>query len=177
MTFEDSEKIKELYRIYEQPMFRIAFAILHNNAMAEDAVSDAFIRIIDKLDKLKAPDSPKTKLYIVKTIKSTSINIYRKNRRLFERELPVDDSILQIPDSMQNVESSVIESLSTSPAAVILSKLNDTDRRIVTMRCRDEKSWKEVAASLSLTESNVRKRFERTRKRIISMKGEFNDEN
>ena len=81
MTSEDSEKIRELYEIYEQPMFRIAYAVLHDSALAEDAVSDAFIRIIGKLDRLKAPDSPKTKQYIVKTIKSTSINIYRKNRR------------------------------------------------------------------------------------------------
>ena len=71
MTSEDSEKIRELYEIYEQPMFRIAYAILHDSALAEDAVSDAFIRIIGKLDRLKAPDSPKTKQYIVKTIKST----------------------------------------------------------------------------------------------------------
>ena len=78
MTSEDSEKIRELYEIYEQPMFRIAYAVLHDSALAEDAVSDAFIRIIGKLDRLKAPDSPKTKQYIVKTIKSTSINIYRK---------------------------------------------------------------------------------------------------
>ncbi len=176
MTSEDSEKIRELYEIYEQPMFRIAYAVLHDSALAEDAVSDAFIRIIGKLDRLKAPDSPKTKQYIVKTIKSTSINIYRKNRRLFERELPIDEETMQMPDSQQNVENTVIDYVSSDPVREMIADLNETDRKIIQMRCSKEMSWKEVAASLSLTEVNARKRFERTKKRLISLKGEFTDE-
>ena len=176
MTSEDSEKIRELYEIYEQPMFRIAYAVLHDSALAEDAVSDACIRIIGKLDRLKAPDSPKTKQYIVKTIKSTSINIYRKNRRLFERELPIDEETMQMPDSQQNVESTVIDYVSSDPVREMIADLNETDRKIIQMRCSKEMSWKEVAASLSLTEVNARKRFERTKKRLISLKGEFTDE-
>ena len=42
MEFSDAHKLKELYELYEQPMYRIAYAFLHNKEMAEDAVSDAF---------------------------------------------------------------------------------------------------------------------------------------
>ena len=57
----------------------------------------------------------------------------------------------------------------------ILGVLSETDRKIVTLRCIEELSWKEVADKLSLTEANVRKRFERTKKRLKS-RGEINNE-
>ena len=50
--------------------------------------------------------------------------------------------------------------------------VSETDRKIIMLRCNDEMSWKEVAGEMSLTESNVRKRFERARKKIIEMRGE-----
>ena len=51
--------------------------------------------------------------------------------------------------------------------------MKEPDKSIVIMRCVKEMSWKDVAEKLSLTESNVRKRFERTKKRL---KGEISDE-
>ena len=75
MTNDESIKLKSLYEIYEQPMYRIAYAVLHDEGLAEDAVSEAFIRIMHRISKLGDCQSEKTKAYIVKVIKSTSINI------------------------------------------------------------------------------------------------------
>lgn len=176
MTHEDSEKIKRIYEIYEQPMYRISFAVLKRSDLAEDAVSDAFIRIIDRLKKIKDPDSPKTKAYIVKVIKSTSINIYRKNKRSLVRESPIDESTKQIPDTSQNVEEHVEAVMDRQNKRNLLNKLNETDRNIINLRCGNELSWKEVAERTSLTESTARKRFERARKHLINMKGDLTDE-
>lgn len=176
MKPEDAEKIQRIYEIYEQPMYRIAFAVLKNPELAEDAVSDAFVRIIDRLKKIKSPESDKTKAYIVKIIKSTSINIYRKKKRSLIRELPIDDSIVQIPDSSQNIEEHVTAVMDRQDKRNLLNKLDDTDRNIIILRCGNELSWKEVAERTSMTESTARKRFERAKKKLISMKGELNDE-
>lgn len=176
MTPEDSEKIKTLYEIYEQPMYRIAFAVLKNPELAEDAVSDAFVRIIDRLKKFKNPESEKTKAYIVKIIKSTSINIYRKNKRIINRETAIDDSVLQISDSSQNTEENVMERMENQNRRNLLNKLDETDRNIIMLRCGNDLTWKEVAERTSMTESTARKRFERARKKLISMKGGTSDE-
>lgn len=175
MKPEDSEKLQRIYEIYEQPMYRIAFAVLKNPELAEDAVSDAFVRIIDRLKKIRSPESDRTKAYIVKIIKSTSINIYRKKKRSLIRELPIDDSIIQIPDS-QNVEEHVTAVMDGQDKRNLLNKLDDTDRNIIILRCGKELSWKEVAERTSMTESTARKRFERARKKLINMKGELHDE-
>lgn len=167
MTKEDSCKLSTLYNIYEQPMYRIAYAVLRDEGLAEDAVSDAFIRILGKLHKFDDCRSAKTRSYILKVIKSTSINIYRKNKRRFTEEVPIDDA-MQIVDVSINTEN-------RNHVDNIINSLEEPDRSIVIMRCIKDMSWREVAEKLSLTESNVRKRFERTKKRLKT-KGEIYDE-
>lgn len=176
MTPEDSDKIKAIYELYEQPMYRIAFAVLRNSELAEDAVSDAFVRIIDRLKKIKTPESDRTKAYIVKIIKSTSINIYRKNKRTLTRETAIDDSVMQISDNSQNIEENVIARMENQNRRNLLNKLDETDRTIITLRYGNDLSWKEVAERTSITESTARKRFERAKKKLINMKGEMSDE-
>lgn len=172
MTSSEAEKLKSLYELYEQPMYRIAFAVLRQQEAAEDAVSDAFMRIIKKLGKLGEPDSPRTKKYIIKVIRSTSINQYNKNKQFLSRELPIDDETMQLPDLSTDVESEIIGRQPTE----ILNSLSETERSIVELRCMEGRSWREIADILSVTETAARKRFERIRKKLISMKGVVNDE-
>ena len=42
----DRQTMTELYETYEQKMFGIANAILHNDWQAEDAVHEAFVRMV-----------------------------------------------------------------------------------------------------------------------------------
>ncbi|HRR77443.1 MAG: sigma-70 family RNA polymerase sigma factor [Ruminococcus sp.] len=168
MDRKDSLKLQRLYELYEQPMYRIAFAVLRSSGLAEDAVSDAFVRIIKKLDRIGEADSPKTKSYIIKVIKSTSISIYRKHKQFYIHELPINEETMQLPDPAENVEEKVL----TEDTDEMLSGVSDTDRKIIMLRCSSGLSWKEVAGKMSLTESGVRKRFERARKKIIETKGE-----
>lgn len=46
------EKLHTLYKIYEKPMYHIAYAILHHTQQTEDAVSEAFCRVIANLHKI-----------------------------------------------------------------------------------------------------------------------------
>ena len=62
---QQKEKLHQLYALYEQPLYRIAYAILHQTEQAEDAVSDAFLKIIPHLDQIESPDSPKTKAFLI----------------------------------------------------------------------------------------------------------------
>ena len=101
---KDQEKLDQLYALYEQPMYRIAYAILHHTEQAEDAVSDAFLRIMKNLKKIGNVQSEKTKHYIVCIIRSTAINQYRQNQRDSERYTVWDDRILQVPSQKDDME-------------------------------------------------------------------------
>ena len=60
------EKLHTLYKIYEKPMYHIAYAILHHTQQTEDAVSEAFCRVIANLHKIGDPESPQTRQYMMR---------------------------------------------------------------------------------------------------------------
>ena len=79
--------IEDCYELYEQKMFRVALAILHDEKLAEDAVQDAFLQLIRHKVFFRKVDSDDCKRYILATIKNASINIYNK-RKSENRSLP-----------------------------------------------------------------------------------------
>lgn len=163
MTEKDQIKLKALYEIYEQPMYRIAYAVLKNPEFAEDAVSDAFIRIIEKINKIGEPTSAKMRSYIVVIMKSVAIDYYRKQARFYRRNTIMDEQTFTVPDSNTDIEEHIIES---DIKNYVLDELSEDDKKLIVMRCCNDLSWKEVSKRLSITETNARKRFERVRKKL-----------
>lgn len=170
---KDQEKLDQLYALYEQPMYRIAYAILHHTEQAEDAVSDAFLRIMKNLKKIGNVQSEKTKHYIVCIIRSTAINQYRQNQRDSERYTVWDDRILQVPSQKDDMEQLLANITEEETIAELLEPLNETDRQIILMRCEEELSFREIAERLSIQEAAARKRFERAKKALQKKKGDI----
>ena len=161
-------KLEELYRLYEKPMYHIAMAILKNHHQAEDAVSDAFGRLISSLDKLDKPDSVQTKAYIIKVIRSTAINIYRKN---FHSADSLDECEEFAAGSSSDATFTALQNKEL--ADKILSDMDEEDAPPVVLRGRDELPYKEIAGIMSMNEGTVRKRFERAKKSVqLKFEGE-----
>ncbi len=169
---EKRRKIECLYELYEQPMYRIAYAILHHVQQAEDAVHDAFVKIMRNLQHIDDVSSLETKRYIVQIIRNTAINQYRKNAIDAQRFTELDDTAAQIPDENNEVQQRLIHMEQSEAAEDILSGLSTSEREILQLRCEEELSFKEIAARLSLSEAAVRKRFERAKKAAQRQKGE-----
>ena len=80
--FSDSEKLERLYELYEQKMYAVAFSILRNEWQAEDAVQDAFVRLLKNIRKLRDLEDEKTRSYVLQTIQSASLDQYRKSNNV-----------------------------------------------------------------------------------------------
>lgn len=89
MMLSDSEKLECLFDLYERKMYGTAFQILRDEGQAEDAVQDAFIRVMAHIHQIRLPESVETQHFMVKVIRSAAIDIYRKNQR--DRENTVFD--------------------------------------------------------------------------------------
>ena len=48
MTKENEQRMERLFHDHYEQMYRVAFALLHDNEEARDVVSDVFSRLWDK---------------------------------------------------------------------------------------------------------------------------------
>ncbi len=80
-TAQGRAKFEQVYLRYRDLMYHLANEILRNDRDAEDAVHDAFLYLVEHLDKIEDPQCPKTKSYIVTIVESKAIDIYRRKNR------------------------------------------------------------------------------------------------
>ena len=57
--------IISVFNMYEQKMYHIAYAILHDSYQAEDAVMDAFVRLLERQYSIEDPAANATKRLII----------------------------------------------------------------------------------------------------------------
>ena len=154
--FSDSEKLERLYELYEQKMYAVAFSILRNEWQAEDAVQDAFVRLLKNIRKLRDLEDEKTRSYVLQTIQSASLDQYRKNQITSNATVPIKD--MDFADERDDIMKLVLEQ--------ILGKLPDSYRDVILFRCVHQLSVKETASVLEIGESLVRKRQQRALKKL-----------
>lgn len=155
------DKAELMFELYEQKMYHIAFSILHNEWQAEDAVMDAFEKILKHEKIMDDPYSDDTKRYVIRIIKSTSIDIYRKNVKEREHTALVDDGIDQIFQQKTDFDSGFSDRV-----ADIIKGLPKDYQEVLYERYAKEKTVRETAQTLQISESAVRKRQERAIKML-----------
>jgi len=162
--------LAQLYDAYENKMYSIAYSILNNVEQAEDAVQDAFIKLVPYTSTIQGIESLKTKRLIVYTIKNIAIDLYRRNRKeteLFTKEVE-EKVISENQDEVPYVKTIEDRHMITQ----LLSKLPEKYREIIQYRCFYELSYKEISSLLNISEDVAAKRYERGRKMVKEMIGD-----
>ncbi|SNZ10221.1 RNA polymerase sigma-70 factor, ECF subfamily [Terribacillus aidingensis] len=166
---QDYEKIEELYELYEQKIYSVAYSILNNIQQAEDAVQETFITLYNNLEKLHNLDNQEIKRYILRIVKNKSIDSYRKNKQHgilleeYQRE-----SIVAIDENIEDWEQRF---MTENQIDILLAVLNESSRQVFKYKVFYNLSYQDISKQMELTEANVRKQFERARKRIHNVIG------
>ena len=155
MPYTNEDIIDALYRLYEQSMYFEALKILHDRYLAEDAVHEAFLRLIRNRNKIVDPNSPTARRYVYKTVNSAALDLYRSQKKQRDNCCALDEAIentTAAEEVMPNLPLSLLAELPPKYASV--------------MRCLflDGLNTRETAAVLKISEALVRKRCERARK-------------
>lgn len=156
-----NNKVELMFELYEQKMYRVAFSILHNEWQAEDAVMDAFEKILKHEDVTDEPYSDDTKRYVIQVIKNAAIDIYRKNVREREHITFVEDESGQIFHQDDDFDCAF-----SNKVADIIKGLPKEYRDVLYERYAKEKTVQETAQTLHISECAVRKRQERALKML-----------
>lgn len=160
-------KLEALYIKYKNDMFKVAYSILNDYQLAQDAVHSAFINLADNLDKIEEINCNKTRSFVVIIIKNVSINLYRKRKKQNCIMLENIDNIL--PDDSESIDERIINADMFNLISSRIQQLNTAYSDIISLKYFYHYSDNEIAKLLNITPENTRVRLHRARKSLIKL--------
>lgn len=166
MTIEnedDRNKAAEIYRLYGSTMLYITRSILGDPNLAEDAVSEAFVRIIDNLEKINMSDCYKTRGFVVIIARHTALNMLKQQKR--DKTIPFEDYV-DYSDEEEPVFDAVTVQQACKSITDAIKGLNKNYSDILYLKFYMGYSDAEISKILGISPDNVRMRLSRARKAL-----------
>ena len=160
----DQDKFEYLYQRYKNLLLHKAYDILRDYTLAEDAVSEAYIRIYKNLHKIDDPDSGMTASFLSVIVKNTAINILNQNKNISASDIYEEE-----PPSDFDVEAHVISETVAEGMLDVVDQLKDELKECFLLMYAHDLSYKEIGALLKISESNVAVRIHRAKKKLIKL--------
>lgn len=165
-TKENIYKVDQLYHKYRETMYYIAYKILQDEFLAEDAVQQTFLKIFKNIDAIGEIFCHETKAYCIVSCKRVAIDMLRqKNREKFDS---LDSCLMeQIPTGI-SVEEEVIFKINMR---IIINKILQLPQLQKDILCLyyGGGSLKEIAIDLHISHEAAKKRLQRARKLLRFM--------
>ena len=167
---EGKNKFEQLYLLHRFTMLKAAENILRDRYLAEDAVHEAFLRLLSHLDKIEAVDCNRTRAFVVIVVKNISLDMLRNQKRHPESELEEWEDLPAGHDN--SPEQQLLDKESREEFAGALSAMKKTYADVLALSVTYELNDREIAGILGITEGTVRVRLHRGRQELIRYFGE-----
>ena len=151
-TPEEKVKFEQIYLKYRGLMYHVAEDILHNRQDAEDAVHNAFLRIIKKFSRFQNTPAKDLAPQVAVIARNEAISLQRKQKG----EAPLEDwdSLAEPSESISDYHA-LVDSFAWLPR---------TYRAVMEMKLLSGYSDGEIAAKLGLSKTAVSTRISRGRR-------------
>lgn len=159
-TEEDKRKFVILYKKYRYLMMKVAYDVLSDNYLAEDAVHEAFIKVAKNMGKIGEINTQETKRYLITITKNATIDIYRKRSTQMKREIFVDE-LEENEEPFTYIETDI-----DNRTLDILKNLPVKYRDVFLLKYSSKLENNEIAELLRISEGNVRQRLSRGKEMI-----------
>lgn len=158
--------MEKCYQLYEQKMYQAAYRILQDSGWAEDAVQEAFLKLMKGQVYFEDACSDDCKKYIITVIRHSAIDIYNKKKREQEVLHFCGEALYRERDARQK-QNFCEEDVDVKE---LISSLRPRYLDVVECLAVKNLSVRETAEKLGISEANVRKRFERAKKKLKQAK-------
>ena len=149
----DKRKFVILYEKYKYLMLKVAFDVLKDNYLAEDAVHEAFIKVSKNMEKIGDVDTRETKRYLITITKNATIDIYRKRSIQMKREIYIDEL------GENDMPLAYLETEMDNRVLDILIGLPVKYRDVFLLKYSNNLENSEIAEMLRISEGTVRQRL------------------
>lgn len=166
----DGEACRIVVERYQRLLYSIAYGVVGEHSEADDVVQQVFIRFFENVEKVRRPQALKT--YLARSATNEAIDRLRRFRR--RKTVSLEDlgdaETLALKDGRTPEESMRRKQLE----ALIhwaLTRLSDTQKRVVVLTYTEGLSYAEIAQVLGCEEVTVRTHLHRARKRLQELLG------
>jgi RNA polymerase sigma-70 factor (ECF subfamily) len=166
-ALDTEEQRRDFAMYYEEHYGKcLAFArrITQSKALAEDAVHNAFMRMIRHKEKYFLDLGKRTASTIVIMVESECFNILKKENRQTHSDLDEVEPI--IADSSSDIFKIVASKEAVARVKQYLSTINELNRNVFEMKFFNRKSDGEIAEITGLTKNAVAHRVHKVRGEI-----------
>ena len=140
----------EAFTLHHRTVFRAACSVVRDTGLAEDITQETFIKLYDNMDSIK--DSEMLKPWLIRVAMNLAKNTIRGNTRANVRE----EKYFQIKGDKDDftAEKELVQKEVAKDVREALDKVKEPLRSCLVLK-QQGLSYKEIAESLSLTESSI----------------------
>ena len=164
------DAFRELVRRYERPVFSLIFRMVRDTATAEDLAQDAFIKVLNHIDKYR----PEFKLssWLFKIANNVAIDHLRKRHvdtismsgsPHAKTESEIEATSFEIADQAESALDEIEARELGSTIEKAIGKLRPEYRACILLRHVEGRSYEEIAATLDLPLGTVKTYIHRAR--------------
>ena len=149
-TEEEKASFTRIYELYCSTMYHYALGILSNKEDAEDALHDAFCRMIKVLPAPEDAESDEVRSYLYMTVRSVCFDALRRRRTANQTDDGVDEKVFS-----KVMYENAVEKLKELPVEI-------TDPFV--LHYMNGLSFAQIAELLGVSEAVARKRSSRVKR-------------
>lgn len=157
----DRSKVERLYLNNKSLMMYTAYKVLHDKSLAEDAVQQAFIRVIENLHKVDENNCHKTQGFLVVICRNVACDIYKSKTYLNN-----EDMTDELTDSTYDPIEIVLNEETFNQIIVEVNKIKPIYQDVLILKYSHDCSNRDIASLLRISENVVRKRLERAKAQL-----------
>lgn len=156
----EEEALAALVSQYAGTLYRVAFSVLRNPADAEDAVQEAFLRVLrhrETLDEVRD-----RRVWLIRIVWNVVLDRKRRAKTRPETD-DVADLARVLPSDGLSAEELAAAAQHHAHVLACVEKLPAKEREVLMLSAFEELNSVEIASVLEISESSVRSRLFRAR--------------
>ncbi len=151
---------------YATTLYRVAFSVLRNQSDAEDAVQEAFLRVLRHREALG--EIRDHRVWLIRIVWNIVLDRKRRSRTRPETD-DITDLARVLPADGLNAEDRAAAAQHHAHVLACVEKLPAREREVMMLSAFEELSSVEIATVLGVTESSVRSRLFRARNLLAEL--------
>jgi RNA polymerase sigma-70 factor (ECF subfamily) len=143
----DTTALTEVYDTYNRAVFRYAYRLLGDTALADDCTTETFSRLLKALRDGSGPDAY-LKAYLFRVAHNWAADHYRAGKRMSSLDQMMEDDGFELVDDQPTLLAVIDASIQAETVRTTLNTLTSDQRMVIVMKFYEEMSNDEVAEAL-----------------------------